>query len=447
MRKIISLWVLILCSAHWLYAQSIDKKISEGLKFYLSEDSVSYVKVSFLGQFWARYNSNNPGSAVFGIPQNDVYDFGIRRLRFSLMSQLTSRFFFYTQIGLNNINTIANRKQGVFIHDAVAEVKVFRKYLDVGIGLNGWNGTSRYSSSGVGTILSMDLPAIEESTNDVLDQFGRKFGVYAKGKIGKVDYRFSVSKPFPVQSALSKVDELTISEINTAYSSAGIPKLNTAGYVFYQFFDEENNQLPYMTGSYLGAKKVLNAGAGFQFEKDAFWYHNAALDTISVPLRQFGIDVYYDSYLDKEKGNAITVYVAYLSYFFGPNYIRNAGAMNPANGISGTGSFNGTGNNVPLIGTGSVFYAQFGYKFKNNLLRKSGTIQPYWGTSIAMYQKLSDPATIYTIGINWLMLKHHSKLSLDYQSRPVFFPDGSGNIRESKSARRGQVVLQYQISI
>lgn len=441
------MWVLVLSGSHQLNAQSLDKKLPEGLKFYISKDSASYVKATILGQFWARYNSNNPGSTVFGTPERDAYDFGIRRFRLSLMSQATDRFFFYTQFGLNNINTIAGRKQGLFMHDATAEVNVYRKYLEIGIGLNGWNGTSRYSSSSVGTILGMDLPAIEETTNDVMDQFGRKLGIYIKGKIGKVDYRFSLSKPFPVQTALSKVDELPLTEINRAYSSTRSPKVNTAGYVFYQFFEEESNQLPYMTGTYLGAKKILNLGAGFQFEKDAFWYHNAVLDTVQAPLRQFGIDVFYDSYLSKEKGNAITAYVAYLNYFFGPNYIRNAGAMNPANGINSSGSFNGPGNNAPLIGTGNVFYTQFGYKFRNNLLGSWGTLQPYVAASVALYQKLSDPVNIFSVGINWLLLKHSSKLSLDYQSRPVFLQDGSGNSVENKSARRGQLVLQYQVSI
>lgn len=447
MKKVILVWMLSIFGIHQLNAQSVDKKMSEGLKFYMSKDSVSYVKASVLGQFWARYNSNNPGSTVFGESQKDAYDFGIRRLRFSLTSQVTNRFFFYTQVGLNNINTIAGRKQGLFIHDAAAEVNAYKKYLTFGIGLNGWNGTSRYSSSSVGTILGMDLPTIEETTNDVMDQFGRKFGIYTKGKIGKIDYRFSVSKPFPVQTALSKVDELPLTEINRAYSSERAPKINTAGYVFYQFFDEESNQLPYMTGTYLGTKKILNVGAGFQFEEDAFWYHNNLLDTISAPLRQFGVDIFYDSYLNKEKGNAITAYIAYLNYFFGPNYIRNAGAMNPANGVNSLGSFNGTGNNAPLIGTGNVFYTQFGYKFKNNLLGSWGTLQPYAAASVALYQKLNDPVNIFTVGVNWLLLKHHSKLSLDYQSRPVFYPDGNGHITESKSARRGQIVLQYQISI
>jgi hypothetical protein len=348
---------------------------------------------------------------------------------------------------LNNLNSLSARKQGLFLHDAAAEIKVYKQFIDIGFGLNGWNGTSRFSSSAISSILCMDLPVIHETTNDVTDQFGRKFGIYAKGKIFQFDYRFSVSKPFPVQSSINKVDEMKAGEIHQAYFSKRPQQMNSAGYLFYQFFDKESNHLPYMTGSYLGAKKILNLGTGFQFQKDAMWYRNELLDTISAPLQQFGIDLFYDSYLSKTKGNAISAYAAFLNYYFGPNYIRNVGVMNVANGVNEWASFNGTGNSVPLIGTGSVVYAQVGYKFKNNLLKSWGTIQPYASASYSKYQKMSSPVQIYSVGINWLMLNNQSKLSIDYQSRPVFSYDGMGHVIEDKASRRGQVVLQYQIFI
>ena len=55
--------------------------------------------------------------------------------------------------------------------------------------------------------------------------------------------------------------------------------------------------------------------------------------------------------------------------------------------------------------------------------------------------------TIYDIGINWLQAGHRSKLSLDYQSRPILV-NGSAEklvINESDS-RKGMLVLQYQFS-
>lgn len=94
------------------------------------------------------------------------------------------------------------------------------------------------------------------------------------------------------------------------------------------------------------------------------------MDTISTPMKQFAVDVFYDSYLNKEKQNAITAYVAYLNYDFGPNYIRNAGAMNTANGSIGTTSFNGAGNAAPTSWYWQVAYAQAAYLFKKDLFGK-----------------------------------------------------------------------------
>lgn len=447
MKNYLLLGALLISSSQSLFSQNQKRKIEDGLKFSIFSDSVSYIKAAFLGQFWLRYNSNNPGSTVNGTPQKDAYDIGIRRIRFSMTSQITNRFFVFTQIGLNNVNTLSKRKEGMFFHDATAEVKFYKNYLDIGVGLSGWNGTSRYSSSSTSSIMGLDLPVIQETTNDVTDQFGRKFGVFLKGKLHKFDYRFSIAKPFPVQNSLATIDELPTNELNKAYFSQNPPKLNTAGYIYYSFFDTESNLLPYMTGSYLGNKKILNIGTGFQYQKDAMWYHSTGLDTTSAPLQQFGFDIFFDSYLNKDKKNAITAYVAYLNYYFGPNYIRNAGPMNVANGIQGVGSFNGAGNKVPLVGTGNVFYGQFAFKFKDQLLKDWGTLQPYIATSYASYDRLNNPVQILNIGMNWLMLNHNAKLSIDYQSRPVFFEDAIGQIIESKSARRGQIVLQYQIAI
>ena len=436
--------IMVFICAFKSEAQSLDKKYKEGLKIYLSDDSTKYIKATGLAQIWIRYNDNNPGSSIYGTPKKETFDVGLRRVRFQIMSQVSKKVFFYTQIGINSLNSLSARKIGLFFHDVTGEYNVHKNYLTLGAGLSGWNGTSRFSSSGVSSILGMDLPVVQETTNDVTDQFVRKLGVYAKGKIAGFDYRFSVSNPFPVQNSLSALATLT--GTNVAFFSTNAPKLQYQGYAMWQFFDKESNQLPYMTGSYLGKKKVLNIGAGFAFQKDAMWYRNSNQDTVSTPLQQVGIDVFYDSYLDKTKQNAITAYVSFLNYNFGPNYIRNAGAMNTANGVSGNASFNGAGNAFPLIGTGQVLYGQVGYLFRKDLLNSYGTLQPYISGLYANYEKLKDPVTVYDLGINWIMGGSNSKISLDYQSRPIFNTDASGNISETQSARRGQVVLQYQLA-
>lgn len=449
MKKIILMAVAIVgFSFHYQtgFAQSLDKRFKDGLKIYLSDDSTRYVKGTGLAQIWLRYNDNNPGSAIYGTPKKETYDVGLRRVRYQVMAQVSPRAFFYTQFGINSLNSLSARKTGLFFHDVTGEYNVWKNYLTLGGGLTGWNGTSRYSSSSVASILGLDLPVIEETTNDVTDQFVRKFGIFAKGKISGLDYRFSVSNPFPVQNALSPVAALPATGTNTAYFSTKAPELQYQGYVMWQFLDKESNQLPYMNGSYLGKKRVFNIGTGFALQKNAMWYRNDAGDTVSRPLQQFGVDVFYDAYINKQKENAVTVYASFLNYNFGPNYVRNAGAMNTANGTVGPSSFNGAGNAFPLIGTGQVFYGQAGYLFRKDLLGSQGTLQPYVSGIYANYQKLKDPVMVYDIGLNWIMRGNNSKISVDYQSRPIFNTDANGEIRETKSARRGQVVLQYQLA-
>lgn len=444
MKKIILLALIVFSIS--LTAQLPSLRFKDGLKIYLNDDSTRYVKATGLAQIWFRYTDNNPGSAIYTTQKKETFDVGLRRVRYQIMSQVNKRVFFYTQVGINNLNSLSARKTGLFFHDVTAEFNVYKDYLTIGGGLSGWNGTSRYSSSGVTSILGMDLPTIQEPTNDVTDQFVRKLGVYAKGKISGFDYRVSVSNPFPVQNAIGAVSTLPATGTNVAYYSTNAPELQYQGYFMWQFMDKESNQLPYMSGSYLGKKRVFNIGSGFAYQKNAMWYRNATLDTVSTPLQQFGVDVFFDSYINKEKQNAVTAYLSFLNYDFGPNYIRNAGPMNSANATIGTGSFNGFGNSFPLIGTGQVIYTQFAYLFKKDLLKSQGTLQPYASAIYANYQQLKDPMLVYDIGVNWIMSGQNSKISLDYQSRPIFNADANGNIRETKSARRGMVVLQYQVA-
>lgn len=437
-------------------AQNFNSRYNkDGLKLYINDDSTHYIKATGLAQIWVRYNSNNPGSTVFGTPKDNSFDVGLRRVRYQTLAQLTDKVFFYTQFGINNANSISARKSQLFFHDVTGEYDVYKKYFTLGAGLSGWNGTARYSSSSVSSIMGMDLPYVQETTNDINDQFVRRMSVYAKGKIGGFDYRISVGNPFPMQTGStipggSNQAALTAtSPTNTAYYSTKAPKLNYQGYFMWQFLDKESNQVPYMVGSYLGKKRVFNIGAGFAYQQDAMNYRmNTDTSILYKPLQQFGVDVFYDAYLNKEKQNAITAYAAFLKYDFGPNYIRNAAPMNPANGVTANniGTFNGSGNGFPLIGTGNVLYAQAAYLFKKDLLGKQGTLQPYGQIIYANYQKLKDPMICWDLGFNWIIAGQNSKISLDYQSRPIFKQETNGDVTAVKSARRGQVVLQYQLT-
>jgi hypothetical protein len=437
-------------------------RFKNGLNFYLNNDSTHFIKFTFTNQVWVRYNTNNPGSTVNSptTPVNNVveantFDIGLRRTRMQLYGQVTDRVFFYTQFGENNFNYLSTRKANTFFHDALVEYAVSPKHLSIGGGLSGWTGMSRYSSPGISSILTLDAPLFAQATNDATDQFLRKLSVYAKGKLGKLDYRVAVSKPMAYQNS-TLYSSTTPITVNSDFAPTP-PQLQYHGYLMYQFLDQESNQIAYTTGTYLGKKKVFNIGAGFVYQQDAMWRQDVnskgtVTDTVKSALQLFAVDVFYDAPINKEKGTAITVYAGYFSTNFGKGYIRNLGPMAPTTGIkAGTlNTFNGTGSAFPMLGTGSIIYGQVGFLLPDKLLGTHGKLQPYAAYMYAQYDRLNNPVNTIDAGFNWLINGHGSKLSLNYQSRPIYNKDinsTTGNGVDVPTARRGCIILQYQIAI
>lgn len=217
----------------------------------------------------------------------------------------------------------------------------------------------------------------------------------------------------------------------------------------YQFFDKESHITPgYATGTYLGKKKIFNLEAGVIGQPGATWHtEGAQADTVYSDMLLWSAGAFYDAPVNQAKGTALSAYVGYYSYNFGPGYLRYNGIMNPANGTSQpmAGLANTWGNALPMFGTGDVLYTQAGYLLPNNWLRANGQLQPYAAFTYANYKRLGSPMSMYNVGLNWLIRGHNSKFSLDYQNRPVYGVNDAGNLNQS--ARRGSVVLQYQVFI
>lgn len=419
-----------------------DSKKNKELKFSLNDSGSNYVKFTFLNQVWLRYNESNPGTLINDNVKNNTWDIGLRRTRIQVFGQISDRIFVYTQFGQNNLSSISPRKQGLFFLDAVGEFKIKNELLSIGTGLTGWNGVSRYAAPGISSILSMDAPLYQQTTNDVSDQFLRKLSVYAKGKIGKLDYRVVVSDPMSIQN--SNIQSNTIDK-NSLFSSEP-PNPQFHGYFMYQFLDQESNLIAYNQGSYLGKKEVLNIGAGFLVQKDAMWHLSENnQDTINTNLLLLAVDFYYDKPLSKEKGTSITTYLCFSYNDFGINYVRNLGVMNPGNNTDQNASFNGSGNAFPMIGTGNTLYGQIGYHFKDDLLSDLGTLQPYFAVQYSNFKLLNEPMLLFESGLNYLIDGNKAKLTLNYQNRPVFKVNsiGQNNVAE----RKAMWVLQFQFLI
>jgi hypothetical protein len=441
------------------------KEIDE-LRLKLNGDGSHYIKATFLNQVWLRYNDSNPGSTALGEPANQTTDIGLRRTRIQLYGTLTDHVSFYFQFGQNNFNYLTqnagNRKMEVFFHDALGEYKVWKanNMLVLGGGLTITNGLSRFSQPSIGTIMSMDVPVFAQATVDQTDEFSRKLSVYARGQLGRFDYRLVVSDPFPVNtngtlpvSSNGGVNTTVpiANSVNAAFAQVGHEK-QYQGFFMWNFFDKESHVTPYMTGTYLGKKKVFNLEGGFITQARATYTGDGVTNTFH-DMNLWSVAAFYDAPINKDKGTAINAYLGYFHTDYGPGYLRYNGIMNPANGgtpgvtplATAANPANGGayGNAFPMFGTGQQIYAQVGYLLKKDLLGEDhGTLMPYATVQSASLDRLNGQMTVYDIGINWFLKGHTSKFTLDYQNRPVYVPSGTDIIA---SDRKAQIVLQYQI--
>lgn len=420
MKKILCLFVGMLFSLHAFSQGSTD--YTDGLKVKLNEDGSKYFRLLTWHQVWLRYNENNTGSTRLGEEQSSTVDFGLRRSRFLMYAQLNKRFLIVTHFGINNQNAISGgylgtdgKKPQLYMHDAYLDFTVFEKYLNVGFGLHYWNGISRMTNASTLNLMAYDAPIFNWATIEATDQFARNIGVFAKGKLGKLDYRVAVNDPFSTNSGQAIAQDVS------NYNPANNKKI-FAGYFMYQFFNQESNLLPYMVGTYVGAKKVFNIGAGFHSNPDGMWHTTAAGDTTTSNIMLFAADAFLDLPLNEDRKDAITAYFAYYNYDFGPNNVRNIGIMNPANGSTVNASLRG--NAFPVLGTGSIIYTQVGYLLPD--FAEKVRIQPYVAYSTANFEGIMDsngdgvPVNVFDGGVNFFLDGHNAKFTLNYRSRPDF---------------------------
>ncbi len=413
-------------------------KNTDGVSYSLNENGSAYLKLNLTNQIWMRYGENNPGSLQNNEPLDKSFDVGIRRARIQLYGMIHEKTFLYTQMGINNFGANSIRKPGIFFHDIVGEYHLSKRTLHLGMGLSGWGGLSRFSSPAVASIVCLDVPLFLQTTNDVSDQFLRKLGVYAKGKIGKIDYRLMISSPMTIKNATG------VNSISTQADFSIKPAaIQSSAYVMYQVLDEESNLVPYTIGTYLGKKRILNIGAGFQHQKNAMWHlsDTTQKDTVSEPLLNIAFDAFYDAPIGK-KGAAVSLYTAYVKTNYGKAYLRNNAPMNLSDAvILGSKNGSGPGTAFPMYGTGNVFYFQGGYLLPNQN-NYSFRLMPYFAIMHADYDKLNEAMNLFDLGFNLLLKEHKTKVSINYQNRPIY---NNSNWRVQE--RLGLFILQLQLAI
>ncbi|WP_017498249.1 hypothetical protein [Flavobacterium sp. WG21] len=403
----------------------------------ISKDGSQYIKFGMNLQVWGRYAELNEGSKIGTNEVSDAYDIVIRRLRLQAMGMLTENIFFHLQLGQNNINFTQNNGPSnapLSVMDALGEYH-FSKKLHIGGGLTAWGaGTTRYSANSSSSHLTLDTPMYQQFTN-ISSTFGnRNLSIYAKGDLGKFNYRAAITNPYR-----NTTDNLGI---NSSISTQ-TPRAQYAGILTYSFFDKESLEDAYHKGTYLGTKKILNIALGYMTQAKAMWHLTPDATIAYDDMKILGFDVFYDSPINS-KGAAITAYAAFNNNNYGKNYIQSVNTPNPA--IGDNSLINGSGAGFIGVGTGNIYYAQLGYLFgKSDNESKKGRFQPYAATQIADLEALDTPMAMYELGVNYYTTGTLGpKFSLNYQNRAVYDKNLTGAYKQSD--RLGMVVLQCQVS-
>ncbi len=360
------------------------------LTLKLNESGSKYVRFIVWHQQWAQTSNLAVEDSKL-----QVTSFA-RRSRILAYAQVSSRFLILSHIGLNNLTPtnldgLGNGGNGpqFFLHDAWTEFKVINKKFYLGTGLHYWKGLTRLASQSTLNFMTMDNPRpfTHWHSLGVTDQFARHLGVYAKGEIGKFDYRIAVNNPLNPANALGAGKDFGTEASGLTYNGSSKldkdnkPTGNTIieGYFRYNFKDAESTVLPFNVGSYLGSKKVFAVGAGFFAHPNGMYRES---DKTHENVSHLAVDAFYDAPI--KGGDCLNAYLSFTNFNYGDKYLSRWG------------------------GTGNVFYGQVGYKLKNT------SFMPYVAYQSADFEGYKDPVTGLDIGVNYFINGHNAKVTLEY---------------------------------
>jgi len=360
-----------------------------GFKINFNESGKKYLRIISWAQVQANFNNSAPN-------QESKTQFNLRRARILMYAQINDDFLILTHFGLNNLKannmspTGLAQESELFFHDVWVEYRLIKE-LTVGAGLHYFNGISRLNNQSTLNIMTLDNNRQSWSTLGLSDQFVRHLGVFAKGNLGKLQYRVAIN-----DAVVNGLDNRAVMSSNEAiYAGANMLGTKTAGktyagYFDYHFLDQESNKLPFKIGTYLGTKKVFNLGFGFFAHPNGAVIADGSNNIIGEDVSIFAFDAFYDTPLSK-KGDALTAYAVFQDNNYGTNYLFNA------------------------YGTGKMFYTHLGYVFTGDGTKTR--YQPYVSYMNHTYDATSNSRSNLGIGINAYFSNNNAKLTLEYRNQ------------------------------
>jgi hypothetical protein len=358
-----------------------------GYKVKFDEDGKKYFRILSWAQVQGTYSADVPEDV-------SPFIFNLRRARVLMYAQLNEKFLILTHFGLNNLNSNTLSPLGtgegsqLFFHDAWVQYNLTKDH-SVGAGLHYFNGISRLNNQSTLNMLTLDNNRQSWSTLGLSDQFARHVGFFGKGNFGKFQYQLAINN-----AITDGLDAREPEEGGSAvYGGRRILGSRDAGMVYagyfdYNFLEQESNFLPYKVGTYLGAKRLFNLGAGF------FYHPNGSVTLDGTELNGedvsiFAIDAFYDAPVS-DKGGAITAYATFQTNDYGRDYLFSA------------------------YGTGTMVYGHVGYVFNGDVTKTR--FQPYVSYGSNSYDAVSENRNVFGIGANAYFKGHHSKLTLEYKN-------------------------------
>jgi hypothetical protein len=481
MLKIVFLSMFSLFVFQQTIAQQVQPKDStatQGLVVHLNKEGTANVRFITLLQTWARYTDYNSGTIYKEKGRDSNYDIALRRAVFTVVAQLNPRVLL-----LLNLTGSGNSGEGAFqsainfsVLDAYGEYK-FSKALYIGTGLHQWTGFSRLNADAVGSLINLDQPTFQQISWNRNDRLGRFLCIYAKGELGKLNYRVSVNEAFvsPVFNFVANTGrgspnggtintEARNAQLNVAYFNPTAVSKIVQGYAEYAFWETENHITPYEVSTYQGSKKLLNVGAGFYYRNNGMLtptvieLRDPALPESSAnpkllksanetDIKAFAIDATL-LYPFSKNLDGMAVYIGYFHTDLGPNYYSLTNIVNVTTATANASSINGSGNAYPAAGTGNTFYVQAGYIAPKQLLKGSrlGVFTTYQHSKL---EALKDAVQVYEGGLNWFINGNKVRLTVMYRDRPVYKGDAAFGNQASEAVvdrRKSEVITQLQFN-
>lgn len=421
-----------------------------GIRYSFGEEGKSFIKFGIGSQFWARKIWNNPGSVnVQGDTVGQTFDVALRRMRFSVTGHFARYFTLYTQFGVNNQSFTSggaysptgpdNKKPGMFIHDFWVKFHLLPNKLNVGIGLNAYNGVSRLTNVSYKYNFMLDNPTFNFPNIEHTDQIGRQMGFFANGSIARLNYRIAYAKPFVY--ADTQRDNPPVGRAVEAEND----NMAVKGYAYWQFGDTESGLTPFMRMTYLGSRRIFNIGAGFDYHPGSTISINATGEEQRHNRLALGADMFME--LPTENAGAFNMYLVGYHYDYGPNFLRSSGSMNISRGglLNGEPLLQGGGHRQFILGTGNIVYASFGYLLRQKFFSKRGRLQPFYAYTYKDFEGMGTTTMQHDFGLNYLLHGQNIKFSLQYSSRPIYQGSIGANAQGRVVDTKGLIIFQTQI--